>query len=82
MKLEIEITEEQLKSGIERNIRTIIAKYSIDGAKLIEKRLKELYNKAVDDTINEIIHSEGDLKELVNTQIKKKIDKKLNQLLK
>ena len=81
MKLEIEVTEEQIRSAIERNLRTIIANYNQNCNAYVRQRTKELWTKSVDNLINEILSSKGDISKLIDNQIKNRIDKKLKTIL-
>jgi hypothetical protein len=81
MKLEIEVTEEQIRSGIERNLRIIIANYNTNCDDYVRRRTKELWTKSVDDTINEILNSKEHLSKLIDDQIKRTIDKRMKKIL-
>ena len=83
MKLEIEVTEEEIKSAIERKVRTAIAdqtsSYGTD--QYIQKSVKENWQKAVDDMVIEYLSNSEAIKKRIADNVEKKLKAKINAVL-
>jgi len=83
MKLEIEITEEEMKSAIEHKVRVAIAdqanQWSTDD--YIKKRLKETWNSAIDELIAEVMKDNATLQQKITAEFERKLKAKLTALL-
>ncbi len=83
MKLEIEVTEEEIKSAIERKVRTAIAdqtsSYGTD--QYIQKSVKESWQKAVDDMVIEYLSNSEAIKKRIADNVEKKLRAKINAVL-
>jgi uncharacterized protein YaaW (UPF0174 family) len=83
MKLEIEVTEEEIKSAIERKVRTAIAdqtsSYGTD--QYIQKSVKEYWQKAVDDMVVEYLSNSEAIKKRIADNVEKKLKAKINAIL-
>lgn len=75
MKLEIEITEEEIKSAVERKVRTAVAdqtnQWNVDS--YIKERVKEHWKLAVDALVVEALNDSKTLREKIREQIEKKL---------
>lgn len=84
MKLEIEITEEEIRSAIERKVRTAIAdqtnQWNVDT--YIKERVKEHWKLAVDDLIAEALRDSATLRAKITTEIEKKLRAQITALTK
>jgi hypothetical protein len=83
MKLEIEVTEEEIKSAIERKVRTAIADQtnSYGTERYIQKSVKENWQKAVDDIVIAYLADSEKLKAKIAEQVEKKLKAKINAVL-
>jgi len=83
MKLEIEITEEEIKSAIERKVRTAIADQtnSYGTEQYIQKSVKENWQKAVDDMVVAYLADGEKLKAKIAEQVEKKLKANINAVL-
>ena len=84
MKLEIEITEDEIKSAIERKIRVAIADETNDwktGA-LIKERVKALFPLMVNKVITECLEDSPALKKKINKALEQKLKSQLTAMLK
>jgi uncharacterized protein YaaW (UPF0174 family) len=83
MKLEIEVTEEEIKSAIERKVRTAIADQtnSYGTEQYIQKSVKENWQKAVDDMVVLYLADSEKLKAKIAEQVEKKLKAKINSVL-
>lgn len=84
MNLEIEITEADIRSAVERRIRTVIADQSNHwGADTyIKKRVNELWYAAVDAIILEALNNSQALRDKIAAELERKIRAKLAAAIK
>ena len=84
MKLEIEITEEEIKSAIERKVRTAVAdqtnRWGTD--QYIKDEVKKHWKEAVDKLIVEALEDSPRLQEKIMTALEAKLKAKLNSAMK
>lgn len=84
MKLEIEITEEEIKSAIERKIRVAVAdqtnSWTSEGH--IKDRVKALWVKCVDEAIIEALANSEALKKKIADELERKLRSQLNAAMK
>ena len=75
MKLEIEITEDEIKSAVERKVRTAIADQTNQWGtdRYIQDQVKERWKESVDALITEAIGNSEALRARINTAIEKKL---------
>ena len=75
MKLEIEITEEEIKSAIERKVRIAVAdqtnQWGTDA--YIKERVKYHWKLAVDALVSESLNNSEKLREKIQSEIEKKL---------
>lgn len=75
MKLEIEITEEELRSAVERKVRTAVAdqtnQWNVDS--YIKEQVKNHWQKAVDSLVFECLHDSAALREKIRVQVENKL---------
>lgn len=83
MKLEIEVTEEEIKSAIERKVRTAIADQtsSYRTYQYIQKSVKENWQKAVDDMVVEYLSNSEAIKKRIADNVEKKLKARINAIL-
>lgn len=84
MKLEIEITEEEIRSAIERKARTAIAdqtnSYSTDA--YIRDQVKAHWHAAVDNLIVEEMYNSQSLREKIRREFERKLRLQLSAAIK
>jgi len=84
MKLEIEITEEELRSAIERKVRTSVADqtfcYGTDV--YIKEQVKAHWKAAVDAMVDEALKDSTVLREKIAAELEKKLRAQLAAALK
>ena len=84
MKLEIEITEEELRSAIERKVRTAVAdqtnSYGTDT--YIKEQVKAHWKAAVDALVDEALKDSTVLREKIAAELEKKLRAQLAAALK
>jgi hypothetical protein len=84
MKLEIEITQEEIKSAVERKVRKAIADESnswlVDS--YIKEQVKKHWQEAVDSLIKEEIANSHKLKEKIQKSIEAKLRGQITALMK
>ena len=84
MKLEIEITEEELKSAIERKVRTAVAdqtnSYGTDN--YIKEQVKAHWKAAVDALIIDALKNSRKLREKIASELEKKLRAQLAAAIK
>jgi predicted RNA-binding protein YlxR (DUF448 family) len=84
MKLEIEITEEELRSAIERKVRTAVAdqtnNYGTDA--YIKEQVKTHWKAAVDALVEDALKDSTMLREKITTELEKKLRAQLAAALK
>ena len=75
MKIEIEITEDEIKSAIERKVRTAIAdqsnQWSTDS--YIKERVKTNWQSAVDTMVNDMLANNEVLRQKICAEIERKL---------
>ena len=83
MKLEIEITEEEIKSAIERKVRTAIAdqtsNYGVE--QYIKESVKSKWKEVVDRMVEEYLSDSEKLKAKVISEVDKKLKAKLQAVM-
>jgi len=83
MKLEIEITEEELRSAIERKVRTAVAdqtnSYGTDS--YIKEQVKAHWKSAVDTLVEEALKNSTVLREKIAAELEKKLRAQLSAAL-
>jgi len=84
MKLEIEITEEEIKNAVERKVRVAVADQTNQwGAdRKITDRVKELWPIVVDELIFEVLRDLPTLKEKVLMMVERKLQGQVTALMK
>ena len=84
MKLEIEITEDEIRGAIERKVRTAVADqtngYNTDF--YIKEQVKAHWKKAVDDLIAEALYNSPVLREKIAAEMERKLRAQLAAALK
>lgn len=84
MKLEIEITEEEIRSAIERKVRIAIAdqtnQWNVDT--YIKERVKEHWKIAVDNLVTEALRDSTTLRAKITAEIEKKLRTQITALTK
>lgn len=75
MKLEIEITEDEIRSAVERKVRTAVAdqtnQWDVDS--YIKERVKEHWKSAVEALVSEALNDSEKLREKIAAELEKKI---------
>lgn len=84
MKLEIEITEDEIRSAMEAQIRTAIATYSNRwGAdEDIQKQVKLHWHAAVDAMILDALNNSQALRDKITAELERKIRSQLTAVMK
>ena len=84
MKLEIEITEDEIKSAIERKVRVAVSDQSNkwDADDYIKSQVKTHWNQAVDSLIKEALLDSKALRQKIATTLENKIRAQLTAALK
>lgn len=84
MKLEIEITEEEIRSAIERKVRTAVAdqtnNYGTD--MYIKEQVKVHWKAAVDNLVNEALRDSKALRQKIAAELEKKLRANIAKALK
>jgi ATP-dependent Lon protease len=84
MKLEIEITEEELRSAVERKVRTAVAdqtnQWNVDS--YIKEQVKAHWHSAVDALVQEALNDSKTLREKIAAELEKKLRAQLAAALK
>jgi len=84
MKLEIEITEDEIRSAVERKVRTAVAdqtnQWNVDS--YIKERVKEHWKAAVDALVSEALNDSKALREKIAAELEKKLRAQLAAALK
>ncbi len=84
MKLEIEITEDEIRSAVERKVRTAVAdqtnRWNVDD--YIKERVKEHWKLAVDALVSEALNDSKTLREKIAAELEKKLRAQLAAALK
>jgi hypothetical protein len=83
MKLEIEITEDEMRSAVERKVRTAIAdqtnQWGTDA--YIKERVKEHWKLAVDALVSEALNDSASLRKKIAAELEKKLRAQLSAAL-
>jgi len=83
VKLEIEITEEEIKSAIERKVRTAIAdqtsNYGVE--QYIKESVKSKWREVVDRMVEEYLSDSEKLKAKVISEVDKKLKAKIQAVM-
>lgn len=84
MKLEIEITEEEMRSAIERNVRTAVSQQtnSYGATTYIKDQVKAHWKAAVDALVEEALKDSVVLREKIAAELEKKLRAQLAAALK
>ena len=84
MKLEIEITEDEIRSAVERKIRVAVADQSIQwGAdEYIKKQVKEQWQTAVNAMIFDALNNSQALRDKIAAELERKIRAQLAAAMK
>ena len=84
MKLEIEITEEEIKSAVERKVRTAIAdqtnQWGVDV--YIKNQISATWKATVESMIHEALTNSPVMKAKIEQEIEAKMRRQLNELMK
>ena len=84
MKLEIEITEEELRSAVELKVRTAVAaqtnQWNVDS--YIKEQVKAHWHNAVDALVSEALNDSKTLREKIMAELEKKLRAQLAVALK
>ena len=73
MKLEIEITEEELRSAIERDVRIFISSNSYRTDLYIKEQVTARWKAAVDALVEEALKDSAVLREKIAAELEKKL---------
>ena len=84
MKLEIEITEEEIRSEVERKIRAAISTQSNywNADKYIKDQVQAKWETAVDAIIQDVLNNSQVVREKVEAEVERKIKAQLAALMK
>ena len=84
MKLEIEITEEELRSAIERKVRTAVADQtnSYGADTYIKEQVKEHWKAAVNTLVEEALKDSKVLRDKITSELEKRLRAQLATALK
>lgn len=84
MKLEIEITEEEIRSAMERKVRTAIAdQTNAWGTDVyIKESVKEHWKAAVDAMVLEGLNNSESIREKIQREVERKLRSQISALLK
>lgn len=84
MKLEIEITEDEIRSAVERKVRTAVAdqtnQWNVDS--YIKERVKEHWKLAVDALVSEALNDSKTLREKIAAELDRKLRAQLTAAMK
>ena len=84
MKLEIEVTEDEVRSAIERKVRVAISEH-VDNywtQNSIKEVIKKHWSEAVDNIVREELENSDKIRETVQKMLEHKIKSQLTNLLK
>lgn len=83
MKLEVEITEDEIRSAIERKIRVAIANEGSgwEAGERIKKMVKEAWSAAADKIVADAFANSSGIRRRVEAEIERKITAKLNAVV-
>ena len=84
MKLEIEITPEEIKSAIERRVRVAIADQNAawNSEQSIKDKVRAFWNETVEATIQEILGDSAQLKEMIDKAVEMRVKARVAAALK
>jgi len=84
MKIEIEVTEDEVKSAIERKIKTAIAEHA--NGYWVEQGIKDTIKKHWQDTVEKLVKEEVEnspkMRDMIQKSLENKIRAQLNVMLK
>ena len=84
MKLEIEITEDEIRSAVERKVRTAVAdqtnQWNVNS--YIKERVKEHWKLAVDALVSEALNDSKTLREKIAAELERKLRAQLTAAMK
>ena len=84
MKLEIEITEDEIRSAVERKVRTAVAdqtnQWNVDS--YIKERVKEHWKLAVDALVADVLNDSKTLREKIAAELERKLRAQLTAAMK
>jgi hypothetical protein len=83
MKLEIEITEEELKNAVERKVRTAVADQTNQWGTdtYIKKRVEEHWKAAVDSLVQEALSNSDVLRKKIAEELERKLRNQLSAVI-
>jgi hypothetical protein len=83
MKLEIEITEDELKNAVERKVRTAVADQTNQWGTdtYIKKRVEEHWKVAVDSLVQEALSNSDVLRKKIVEELEKKLRNQLSAVI-
>ena len=84
MKLEVEITEQEIKDALDRKVRQAIAEQnaSWNAANEIKDRTKKAWSEAVESLLADILGSSAELKKMVDAEVEKRVKARVTAALK
>ena len=84
MKLEIEITEDEIKSAIERKVRVAIADQTNawNSENYIKESVKAHWKAAADSMVSELLGSSEELKKMINKTVEARVKARVSAALK
>ncbi len=84
MKIEIEVTEQELRHVLERKVHAAITDLNTDweASSTIKQRTKEMWNATVETLLTELLGSNEELKTMVAAEVEKRIRARINAALK
>jgi hypothetical protein len=84
MKIEIEVTEEEIKSAVERKVRSAVAdqtnNWGVDT--YIKEQIKAQWKGIVDTLVKEALNDSAKLKDKITAEIERKLKAQLNAAIK
>lgn len=82
MKIEIEVTEQDIKEAVERRIKKTVCEEMVGyiSDKLIRTKMDELANQAVENAVKKVASESKSIEGRVRAELEKKILNKLKKL--
>jgi hypothetical protein len=82
MKIEIEVTEQDIKEAVERRIKKTVCEEMVGyiSDKLIRSKMEELANQAVENAVKKVASESKSIEARVRAELEKKILNKLKKL--
>ena len=82
MKIEIEVTEQDIKDAVERRIKKTVCEEMVGyvSNKLIRTKMEELANEAVENAVRKIAGESKSIEAKIRAELEKKILNKLKKL--